>query len=162
MLEKKGFTLIELIIVIAIIALLAAATFVAVNPARRVGNAQDATRYQDLMAIADAYQTYLADNNSVLPTTTYFTNGLTYMIATTTPTGANTPYTCNGSSTANRFIVLDNLISGGYIGKMPTDPRYTYAEDTWSTMYWLYREDSGKLQLGSCNKYGTDYPVITR
>ncbi|PLX26244.1 hypothetical protein C0580_00420, partial [Candidatus Parcubacteria bacterium] len=35
--KQKGFTLIELIIVIAIIALLAAATFVAVDPAKRIG-----------------------------------------------------------------------------------------------------------------------------
>ncbi len=39
---KNGFTLIELIIVIAIIALLAAGTFVAVNPAKRVGDSQNA------------------------------------------------------------------------------------------------------------------------
>ena len=43
--SKKGFTLIELIIVVAIIALLAAATFVAVNPAKRIGEANDAQRW---------------------------------------------------------------------------------------------------------------------
>ncbi|MDQ5970976.1 MAG: hypothetical protein QG603_753, partial [Patescibacteria group bacterium] len=40
----KGFTLIELIIVIAVIALLAAATFVAINPAKRVGDANNSRR----------------------------------------------------------------------------------------------------------------------
>jgi prepilin-type N-terminal cleavage/methylation domain-containing protein len=50
----KGFTLIELIIVIAVIALLAAATFVAVDPAKRIGMARDAQRWSDITAIADA------------------------------------------------------------------------------------------------------------
>ena len=50
--NKKGFTLIELIIVVAIIALLAAATFVAVNPAKRIGEANDAQRWSDITAIA--------------------------------------------------------------------------------------------------------------
>ena len=37
--NKKAFTLIELIIVIAIIAILAAFSFVAINPGKRIGQA---------------------------------------------------------------------------------------------------------------------------
>ena len=156
----KGFTLIELIIVIAIISLLAAATFVAVNPARRVGNAQDATRYQDLMAIADAYQTYLADNNSTPPTNT--SDGTTYMIATTTPTVVVSPASCDSTTTPSRFVVLDTLVSTGYIGQIPLDPAYSYTNNTYSSMYWMYHETSGKLKLGACKKYGDNYPSVTR
>ena len=39
---NKGFTLIELIIVVAIIGLIAAAAFVAIDPAKRIGNANNA------------------------------------------------------------------------------------------------------------------------
>ncbi|MBN1258340.1 prepilin-type N-terminal cleavage/methylation domain-containing protein, partial [Candidatus Peregrinibacteria bacterium] len=42
---KKAFTLLELIIVIAVIAILAAAIFVAVDPARRLHEARNARRW---------------------------------------------------------------------------------------------------------------------
>ena len=61
--KQSGFTLIELIIVIAIIALLAAATFVAVNPAKRIGDANNAQRWSDVTAVADAWMKYVVDNN---------------------------------------------------------------------------------------------------
>ena len=79
--KQKGFTLIELIIVIAIIALLAAATFVAVNPAKRIGDANNAQRWSDVTAIADAWSTYVADNTGTLATTSHFQDGVTCFIS---------------------------------------------------------------------------------
>lgn len=155
--KNKAFTLIELIIVIAVIALLAAATFVAINPAKRVGDAGDATRWQDLTAIADAFQAYLADNNSSLPSSTML-SGVTYMLATTTGGGATAG--CDATSTS-AFLVLDTLVNDGYIGQIPEDPLYT-SSNGYNTLYWLYRESSGKLKVGSCKKYGTNYPVVVR
>jgi len=54
----KGFTLIELLIVIAILGILAAAVLVAVNPAKRTRQAQDAARKNDIGALATAVQAY--------------------------------------------------------------------------------------------------------
>lgn len=156
--KNQGFTLIELIIVIAVIALLAAATFVAINPAKRVGDAGDATRWQDLTAIADAFQAYLADNNSSLPSST-MASGVTYMLATTTGGGSTSGCTATDTSA---FLVLDTLITDGYIGQIPEDPTYVYGTNGYNTLYWLYRESSGKLKLGSCKKYGTNYPILVR
>jgi hypothetical protein len=53
------------------------------------------------------------------------------------------------------------LISDGYIGQIPKDPKYVEVDGK-STLYWLYRENSGKLKLGSCEKYGSNYPVVIR
>ena len=71
-LKNSGFTLIELIIVVAIIALLAAASFVAINPGKRVGDANNAKRWSDITAIADAYSAYLVDNGGTHPTIAEF------------------------------------------------------------------------------------------
>lgn len=158
----KGFTLIELIIVIAVIALLAAATFVAINPAKRVGDAQDAQRWQDITAIADAYQAYLADNAGNLPTSTVpYASGATLMIASTTVTTASAAG-CEATSAANgasKFINLSALVTGGYIGQIPSNPSYS---TTQNTAYYFYRESTGKLIIGSCTKYGTNYPIVYR
>lgn len=160
----KGFTLIELIIVIAVIALLAAATFVAINPAKRVGDAQDAQRWQDVTAIADAYQAYLADYAGTAPTTTLpYAAGVTLMITSSTPgTGNTNPANCIASQAANsagKYIDLSALVTGGYIGQIPLNPSYT---STMSTGYYMMRESSGRLIVGSCTKYGTNYPVAYR
>ena len=78
----KGLTLIELIVVVAIIALLAASAFVAINPAKRVGNAADAKRWADITAIADAISHYAVDYNGILPSAVSSASaGTTYLIA---------------------------------------------------------------------------------
>ena len=53
-----GFTLIELLIVIAILGILAAAVLVAINPAKRTRQAQDAKRKNDVGALATEVQGY--------------------------------------------------------------------------------------------------------
>src|SRR3989339_1632375 len=107
----KGFTLIELIIVIAVIALLAAATFVAVDPAKRIGEARDAQRWQDITAIADAFMTYVVDNNGSYVTTT--TDGAAYYVATAVNADGD-PASCPGTSTSLTLGVdLEALVTGG-------------------------------------------------
>ena len=51
-----GFTLIELLIVIAILGILAAAVLVAINPAKRTRQAQDAQRKNDIGSLATELQ----------------------------------------------------------------------------------------------------------
>lgn len=161
----KGFTLIELIIVIAVIALLAAATFVAINPAKRVGDANNAKRWSDITAIADAYNAYLADNSGTNPTTTPApTAGVTYSIATTT--GGDGNLAICGSSTGNntttaQYIDLAALVTAGYIGQVPTDPSYV-ATDSYNTGYYFYRESTGKMIVGSCETYNTTNIEVVR
>jgi prepilin-type N-terminal cleavage/methylation domain-containing protein len=157
--KRKGFTLIELIIVIAIIALLAAATFVAVDPAKRIGEARDAQRWQDITAVADAYMKYVVDNTGSYVTST--TDGTTYWIANAAGQ-TSAPSTCAGTSTVpTLFVDLHGLISSGYIGDIPDDPGGT---DNGSSDYYFYKDSTGKVIVGACEKYSgtTNYPSVTR
>ncbi len=54
----KAFTLIELLIVIGIIAILAAAVIVAINPGRQFQQARDATRSRNLNTLNQAILSY--------------------------------------------------------------------------------------------------------
>lgn len=65
--NQRGFTLIELLIVIVIIALLAVAVFVALNPVKRIKDAQDARRTADVENILTAVHEYIVDNKGNLP-----------------------------------------------------------------------------------------------
>ena len=63
-----GFTLIEILIVIGIIAILAAIVLVAVNPAKQFAKANNAQRASNINAILNAVGQYTVDNKGSLPT----------------------------------------------------------------------------------------------
>lgn len=62
---RRGFTLIELIVVIAIITILVAVVFVALRPADRITDARNTRRGQDVAAISHAAALRLADGENI-------------------------------------------------------------------------------------------------
>ena len=65
--KQKGFTLIEILVVIGIIAVLAAIVIIAINPARQFAQARDAKRTSDVSAISNAIGQYISDNKGAFP-----------------------------------------------------------------------------------------------
>lgn len=59
---QKGFTLIEVLVVIAIIAILAAIVLVAINPAKRFQDARNSQRHANVESILSAVQQEMLDN----------------------------------------------------------------------------------------------------
>ncbi len=72
--KNRGFTLIEILVVIAIIAILAAIVLVAINPAKRFQDARQSQRQANVEAILSAIQQNMVDNKGIftctIPTTT--------------------------------------------------------------------------------------------
>jgi type IV pilus assembly protein PilA len=65
--NHRGFTLIEILIVIGIIAILAGIVLVAINPARQFRQANNAQRESNVNAILNAIGQYTVDNKGTLP-----------------------------------------------------------------------------------------------
>src|SRR3989338_2521196 len=63
----NGFTLVELLVVIGIIAILFAVVLIAINPAKRFAEANNARRQSDVKSILDATITYIVDKKGIAP-----------------------------------------------------------------------------------------------
>lgn len=57
----------EVIIVVAIIAILASAVLIALNPAKNLRDARNATRWSQMNAIANGIYSYIIENEGVYP-----------------------------------------------------------------------------------------------
>jgi len=65
--SQKGFTLVELLVVIGIIGILMAVTIVAINPVLQFQNARNAQRQADVNTILNAFYEYEASNAGAVP-----------------------------------------------------------------------------------------------
>ncbi len=66
---KKGFTLIEILLVMGIIAILAAVVIVAINPARQFAQARNSQRTSNVFSILNAVSQNMADHQGVFECT---------------------------------------------------------------------------------------------
>lgn len=69
--KQKGFTLIEILIVIGIIAILAAVVIIAINPARQFAQARNSQRTANVNAILNAIGQNIADNKGIFTCSAY-------------------------------------------------------------------------------------------
>lgn len=112
---EKGFTLIEILVVIAILGILAVVTIVALNPVKRFQDARNSTRKEDVNAVLQAVSVYTIDNEGVFPLMT----GDVAMNSLTIDATAGTA-TCGAVGACN---ATDLLGLGSYISEIPTDPQ---------------------------------------
>ena len=115
--QNKGFTLLEILLVIALIAILAGIVIVAINPAKQTADARDTQRTADVNTIINAIYQYMIDNNGEIPA------GI--------PSSVNCPGTgstevCKTDANCSGYLNLSDLTEDSkYLVSMPFDPRYS-------------------------------------
>lgn len=106
---KSGFTLIEILLAIGILAILATAAIIAINPARQFADARNTQRWSDVNAIANAIYQYGVNNKGAMPSGILAGDNLTEICAT----GGS----CSG------LTDLSMLTEGSkYLTAIPVDP----------------------------------------
>ncbi len=88
-----GFTLIELLVVIAVIGVLAAGVFTAINPLKRIQQANDAKIKNDIGQIAQAEQAYFTTNQSYTVLVADLVTSKDLKVEPKIPPAGNVPYT---------------------------------------------------------------------
>lgn len=131
--KQKGFTLIEVLVVMGILAVLLAAVLIAINPNRQFGQARDTQRRNDILAILNAVQQNMADNKGSF-------NG---PAITATPTEIK----------KTGGIDLCAAIMPNYVSSLPVDPNsgnpVTDCSTSYSTNYQISKDSSGRITVAA-------------
>lgn len=153
----RSFTLVELLIVIAILAVLAAAVVIVLNPAELLAQARDTQRISDVNMMRKAVDLFIVDNSSVslgTPNRVYISipdSSTSCANITGLPTlPAGWQYVCAPaatlrSTTGNGWLPLNfSLVKGGSpIPSLPIDPQ----NDPSLTKYYQYIAGTGTFEL---------------
>jgi len=129
--NQKGFTLIEILVVIGIIAILAAVVIVALNPARQFQQARNTQRSSNVNTILNAVTQRMVDNKGVWSSTC----------------GASTvtlPSSATNIGTGAALINLDPCVVPVYVVAVPTDPSGGTAADTG---YQVWQDTGGRIHV---------------
>lgn len=113
--NKKGFTLVEVLLVVVIIAILAGIVIVAINPGRQISQANNTQRQSDVKTILDAVHEFAVDNRGTMPAS---------ITAAATEMGSG----------AGLIDICTDLVPT-YIAEMPFDPTDADAAYTDCTAY---------------------------
>lgn len=134
--NKKGFTLLEVLIVIGIIAVLSAAVLVAVNPTRQFKLARDSQRVANVAAIANAIAQNMSEHKGV------FTCAGTEKFFDSVPEEIS----------SDDFDIASCLVPT-YIATIPIDPsgpgsKYTSPVD-YKSNYFAMRNPDGRIVVSA-------------
>ena len=109
----RGFTLVELIIAIAVIGVLSGVLVTVINPVGQINKANDGKRKADIAALQSALEQYRFDNSSYPATisagcgagTSFSSGGITYLQTVPCDPGGSTPYHYAVDSTTGNYCL---------------------------------------------------------
>ena len=104
---KRGFTLLEILLVVAAITILAGIVILAINPNKQLADTRNSQRWMDVNAVLSAVYQYSIDNNGNLPAT-----------ITTTATAI-----CKTGSTGACIDLAVLTTNEKYLVSIPADPK---------------------------------------
>ena len=153
---QHGFTLLEILLVVAAIAILAGIVIVAINPNRQLGQARNAQRQSDVNTILNAVYQYAIDNNGTLPIGIDANTGAFQVLGTA---GSGCDATCGVVATVSTCLNLSSDLVPTYIVGIPQDPSTGTAVNT---DYYINQDANSRITVGACDSEQSATISITR
>ena len=147
--QQKGFTLIEILVVIGLIAILAAIVLIAINPARQFAQARNSQRESNVNTILNAIGQRLADNKGVWNAVA----GCDAIPAgTTTISSAATDLSCLTPTYIPAQLPVDPT-DGTWTSGSSYDTKYVVAYNSTTGRYTICAPEYSEAALGSPSQY---------
>lgn len=143
---QKGFTLLEVLLVVAILGILAAIVIVAINPNKQLAQARNAQRQSDVNTILNAVYQYAIDNNGTVPSS--IRNSAEEVCSDLSPS--------NCSGLADLTVLTDN---GTYLVSIPEDPT---AGNTPNSGYTIELTSNNRVTVSAPNAEDGAVISVTR
>lgn len=132
--DVKGFTLLEVLIVIGIIAILASVALVAINPSRQFMMARDSERLSNVESIANAISQNMSENKGV-----FTCSGTAFDIP-----DSSTSISDDGANIAG-------CLAPDYLAIFPIDPNspdaHYNSDSDYDTGYFLFKGDDNRISV---------------
>lgn len=147
--RKRGFTLIEILVVIAILAALALVVVMTLNPSELLKQSRDSNRMSDLTTLNNAINLYISDTGAAAAigaaNTCYAHASSSVVCSNRFATGgtASTSASTAGNGTGWLPVNFNAISSGAPVSNLPVDPKndttyfYAYKPDTITLRYKL-------------------------
>ncbi len=147
----RGFTLLEILIVVALIAILVGIVIAALNPGRQFANARNSTRWSHLQTIMSAISSNMAENNGS------FTCASGSLPASAT--------NMSSDSAGGDYDIAPCLVTE-YISSMPYDPSASGAnwtsEASYDTGYTIVQAADERITLNAPSAELSETISLTR
>jgi prepilin-type N-terminal cleavage/methylation domain-containing protein len=131
-LRSRGFTLLEILLVVAAIAILAGIVILAINPTKQLGDTRNAQRRADVNTILNAVYQYAIDNSGTIPAS----------ITTTATAICKT-----GAASCTGLIDLSVLTAAEkYLTSIPFDPT---GSTVTSAGYTILKTANGRITVSA-------------
>jgi len=153
---QSGFTLLEVLLVVAIIAILAAIVIIAINPTKNIGDSRNSQRGVDVNTILNAVYQYNLDNGSLPPVGSR--SGAVAISASATEICNHTAVACTG--------LVDLAIlstTGKYLVAIPKDPKCPTGCNANGTGYTIVKDaTTGRLTVNALDAENSKTIAVTK
>lgn len=147
---QKGFTLVELILVVAIIIIIFVSIVLILDPETRLAQTRNAARWEETRAIAEAVLKYQTDNNGNLPA------GIDENLKMLGTSNTNCSIPCGTNEFTNSFfgitedscLNIESELKPNYLSNIPRDPSIG---STGQSHYAIQKDSERSILVVSCN-----------